>query len=459
MGLFWSSLSIAVLSAVTVIIVANPRDYKSLKVSGVAETKHNNFGLMQYTGQMVPSIMEITAGDQVMDISSLISSWKRQRTLVVNRLPVYFLSSKSSRSISSLVLQQLGARNPWESFAPGSRVVAFYLDESGVARDAVLAVSKSVNTSPQDAILEIKEGRAIQFQPHVVGKLLDKPAAIRSTVKSLFQHKSSADLPIIKASPDKMLSDTNSLGIKELVAFGESDFSGSTASRINNIRVGSEKFNGVILAPEEEFSFNHFLGPVTAEAGFKPELVIKSNGTIPELGGGLCQVSTTAFRAALYGGLKIAARKNHSYAVKYYAPQGTDATIYPGVVDFKFVNDTRKNLLVWTRMEDNKLYFEFYGTKDNRTVEIDGPYQYDFGPGNAMKARMTRVVTNDSGVQKDDFYSKYVSQDLFPRIYEYPDNTTSPEQKPENVNGQNQENQGQQNPDSPIVPADSGGGL
>jgi vancomycin resistance protein YoaR len=80
---------------------------------------------------------------------------------------------------------------------------------------------------------------------------------------------------------------------------------------------------GVIIKPGEEFSFNHYLGPVKAEQGFLPELVIKRTGTVPELGGGLCQVSSTTFRAAMNAGLPITQRKNHAYAVQYYSPQGT----------------------------------------------------------------------------------------------------------------------------------------
>jgi vancomycin resistance protein YoaR len=212
------------------------------------------------------------------------------------------------------------------------------------------------------------------------------------------------------------------------VAHGESNFTGSSNSRIQNIKSGASKFNGLILAPGQEFSFNQSLGPVTAETGFKPEMVIKTSGTVLEMGGGLCQVSTTAFRAALYGGLPITARRNHSYAVKYYAPQGTDATIYPGAVDFKFVNDTPSNLLITSRVEDLKLIFEYYGTADGRQVAIDGPYQYDRKPDGSMKARLARTISYGQKQNTETFYSKYVSKDLFPTSYEYPKpaNTTNP---------------------------------
>src|SRR6185369_10179137 len=116
-----------------------------------------------------------------------------------------------------------------------------------------------------------------------------------------------------------------------------SNFKGSPKNRRHNITVGVEKMKGVIVPQGAEFSFNEHLGPVDGEHGFLPELVIKKNGTVPEFGGGLCQVSSTTFRAAMTAGLPITQRRNHAYAVQYYSPQGTDATIYPGSADLKFI--------------------------------------------------------------------------------------------------------------------------
>jgi hypothetical protein len=112
-------------------------------------------------------------------------------------------------------------------------------------------------------------------------------------------------------------------------------------------------------------------------------------------------------------GLPITARRNHSYAVKYYAPQGTDATIYPGVQDFKFINDLPSHLLIRTRMEDNKLFYDFYGTKDNRLVSFDGPYQFDKQANGAMKAVWTRWVDYGGEKKEQVFNSTYQPPALF----------------------------------------------
>jgi hypothetical protein len=99
--------------------------------------------------------------------------------------------------------------------------------------------------------------------------------------------------------------------------------------------------------------------------------------------------------------------------VQYYAPQGTDATIYPGVQDFKFKNDLSSSLLIRTRMEGDKLYFDFYGTKDDRKVSFDGPYQFDKKSSGAMKAIWTRWVEKDGEKTEQVFNSTYQPPALF----------------------------------------------
>ena len=166
------------------------------------------------------------------------------------------------------------------------------------------------------------------------------------------------------------------LGIKEVVSIGHTSYYGSPQNRMYNISVGVGKFNGVITPPNEIFAFNKHLGVVDGQHGFLKELVIKPEGTVPEFGGGLCQVSTTAYRAALYGGLPIVERAPHSYAVSYYAQiggHGIDATIYPGAHDLRFKNDTPGHLLMQAYTEGSEAYFILYGTKDARKIVLEGP--------------------------------------------------------------------------------------
>lgn len=293
----------------------------------------------------------------------------------------------------------------------------------------LLGLAAKENRPAQDAVLEIENDRATAFAPDEAGQALDLAESRRQIIAALINQQPEVVLPVVLDSPKIKLSETNALGIRELVARGQSDFSGSPRNRIHNIRVGAARFHGVIVQPDEEFSFTKYLGPVDGEHGFLPELVIKPEGTVPEFGGGLCQVSTTAFRAAFFGGLPIMARRNHSYAVKYYewiadgVPRsvGLDATIYPGAQDMKFLNDTEAPLLIATKIEGTRLYFEFYGTQDGRVVEVDGPQAYDRKPSGAVKATVARkIFKNGELAEERTFLSNYVSPSLYPHVYEFP---------------------------------------
>ncbi|MGE5297975.1 MAG: VanW family protein [Acidobacteriaceae bacterium] len=288
--------------------------------------------------------------------------------------------------------------------------------------EQVEAIRLEIDKQPKSASLKIEDGKATEFEPGQLGQALD----LYKLRRSLVAGKQQVDLPVLISYPQKALKDTNNLGINELISTGESDFTGSSGNRRTNIQVGSSKFNGVLVKPGEEFSFNSYLGEIDAAHGYKPEIVIKREGLKAEFGGGLCQVSTTAFRAAMNAGLNITQRRNHSFAVKYYAPQGTDATIYPGAQDLKFINDTKNYILIWTRMEGNKLFYDYYGTKDGRQVSFEGPTQYDRKASGAMKATWKKIVTLNGKTTEQVFDSTYVSPALFQKETTVQSSTPNP---------------------------------
>lgn len=278
----------------------------------------------------------------------------------------------------------------------------------------ISALAEKTDSPVLEPKMAIAEGRVTEFVPPKNGTKLNVYESSLKTLFALEQGRTSTTLEVFESKPKSSLGETNSLGINELVGRGVSSFKGSPSNRRHNIKIGVEKMTGIIIPPGEIFSFNKFLGEVDGEHGFLPELVIKKTGTVPEFGGGLCQVSSTTFRAAMDAGLPIKERRNHAYAVQYYAPQGTDATIYPGVVDLKFLNDTPGNLLIWPYIKDkDTLVFEFYGTRDNRQVTLQKPLQYDRKPDGSLKAEWTRVVAKDGASSTSTFKSVYQSPALF----------------------------------------------
>ncbi len=245
-------------------------------------------------------------------------------------------------------------------------------------------------------------------------------------------------LPLVLKKPEKSLLSTNSLGINERVGFGDSRYSHSAIGRIHNVALGAERVNNVIIKPGDEFSFIDAIGPISQATGYKQAYIIQSGRTVMGDGGGVCQVSTTVFRAIINAGLPVTARKAHSFRVSYYelnSKPGADAAVYPGSADLKFINDTGQHLLLHTRTDSKELYMtaEFYGTSDGRTTEVidhktwgyqgPGPAQYiddpSLPPGRVkqvetavagVKASFKNVVKDKNGqiISEKEYVSNYV---------------------------------------------------
>ncbi len=301
---------------------------------------------------------------------------------------------------------------------PVNKVLGVALDRAGLVEYFTTTLAKEINTPAKNARFELVEGTVKQFVLPEPGRQLDQEASVNAINSQLAQNIREASLTVVPLEPEiNELANMQSLGITELLARGESDFTGSPKNRIKNITVGTSRYHGLLIAPGAEFSFNEFLGPVDGDHGFVPELVIKNNVTTPEFGGGLCQVSTTVFRAAVESGMKITARRNHAYAVRYYGPPGFDATIYPPYTDFRFLNNTPRYILIQTKITGTKLSFEFWGTQDGRTVSIEGPTSFQRQANGAVKAVLKQTVVKDNQTLiEDTFYSNYKSPELFPHV-------------------------------------------
>ncbi len=281
-------------------------------------------------------------------------------------------------------------------------------------------VAPAIEREPEDAKLEIKEGRVMEFQTSKDGIELS-PVKTISKIKNEFLVGTSTEIEIITNKLESQIKteNVNDLGIKEIIGTGHSNFAGSPSNRIHNINNGAESISGILIKPDEEFSLIEALGDINAETGYLPELVIKGNRTIPEYGGGLCQIGTTIFRTALQSGLPITARRNHSYRVSYYEPAGTDATIYDPWPDMKFLNDTGNHILIQHRIDGNDLYFDFWGTNDGRKIEVTDPTIYNIVPPGPTK--MVETTDLEPGEKKCTESAHAGADAYFDYTVAYPD--------------------------------------
>ncbi|WP_148234993.1 VanW family protein [Deinococcus maricopensis] len=163
-------------------------------------------------------------------------------------------------------------------------------------------------------------------------------------------------------------------GITAHLADGETNYYGSSAARVTNIHVGASHFQDVLLSGKE-VSFNRMVGPIETSTGFVTGLVISGERTANGVGGGICQVSSTVFRALYNAGLPVVERRNHSYQVHYYDPQGLDATIYQPSQDLRFTNDTGGALWFQTEWDDKaaNLRVSVFGKPRDFTVQVEKP--------------------------------------------------------------------------------------
>lgn len=217
-----------------------------------------------------------------------------------------------------------------------------------------------------------------------LGVEVDKTMTV-ITQALLQDHTATVELIVEVTTPRATPTNLEDLGIKELLGTGETNFAGSPYNRILNIHKGADLLNGLLIAPGETFSLLDVLNPIDTAHGWYSELVIKGDKLEKEAGGGLCQVGTTSFRAAMLSGLPIVERRNHSWAISYYAyngKAGVDATIYDPSPDFKFLNDTGHYILWRSRIEGSNIYFELWGTSDGRKGYFTEPTNYSYvSPG------------------------------------------------------------------------------
>jgi vancomycin resistance protein YoaR len=307
-----------------------------------------------------------------------------------------------------------------------------------VAYSFVKNRSLSLPTTAQEAVMVVDNDRVTDFSPGQTGLLADLRASALALINTVGQGEKTFIFKGVSIEPKTNLKQTNTLGIQDFLAGGISDFSHSSKNRLANIDAGMKQVRGALVPPGQIFSFGEKLGDVTAEKGFKPEIVIKADGLKPELGGGICQVSSTLFRAVMQSGMQITQRRNHAFSVNHYFPPGTDATIYTPVTDLKFKNDTPAYVLIWPYyLDKDHLAFDLYGTKDGRSVVVDEPVQWDRKPDGSLKASWSRHVTMNGITRDDTLKSNYLPPALFKKEEKFiiaSQATTPPNSVPETEN-------------------------
>ena len=321
--------------------------------------------------------------------------------------------------------------------------------------EKVATIAAKIDRQPQDAQFSYQEKKNGQleieeFIPDQLGRELNQ-AALQGQIKGAMQKIAELDkenndenepifkyqLPLETKAAEITLSETNDLGINEIIGFGESWYFHSIPARVHNVEVAAKTINHYLIPPGKEFSLNLALGEVSTRTGYQTAYIIQDGATKLAPGGGVCQISSTVFRAVLNAGLKVTRRLPHSYRVSYYEinnEPGFDATVYSGNTDLRFINDTPGHILLELETDgpNRYMFVKIYGTSDGRTTEIVDYKKWGYRPALApvyipdpslapgqlkqidwassgIKAEFTNVVRDKDGelIREDYYYSSY----------------------------------------------------
>lgn len=310
----------------------------------------------------------------------LVVAQRRAEQFVGKKLQVEFTYHSDQREFFWTVADEELVR--WVAIGGGynKEAIADYVD--GLAAE--------VDRPAQNALFQFDPTtlRATAFRPGIDGLTLDTNAAQETLITSLEQLEAGQEpqtvsLQAVATKPNVTTDSVNELGIRQLLGRGVSTFRGSIPSRIHNLALAASRINGILVVPGETFSYNEALGEVSLETGFEQAYVISDGRTVLGDGGGVCQDSTTLFRAVLDAGLPVVEWRYHSYRVGYYEQNerpGFDATVYAPTTDFKFKNDTLTHILIQALVSGTTLTIELYGTNDGRVATISNYALWDETP-------------------------------------------------------------------------------
>ncbi|MGI8482651.1 MAG: VanW family protein [Thermomicrobiales bacterium] len=248
--------------------------------------------------------------------------------------------------------------------------------------DVVTETADSLAVRPINAVVGWDNG-PYAIKKGEYGRRVEPAALAIAVAEAATREDRVAQVPVIDIAPDVRSDNLSTLGLTELIATGDSSFAGSSEDRIVNVQVAAQHISATLIPPGTQFSFNDSLGPISVDNGYVDGKIIKGDWYASDLGGGVCQVSTTVYRAALRAGMVFDEWHPHSFRVSFYEldgwPMGIDAAIYqPNTpdeweLDLKFTNTSDTWMLLQMVEDRGHVAAQLYGTSLGYDVELSTP--------------------------------------------------------------------------------------
>lgn len=318
------------------------------------------------------------------DIESKMTDAVIQSSYYIEEKNLIIVSGKSGYSIKQQELKD----DIYEIIQDTLKINAYQEIEIPVEQknpDAidVEKIRNEIYKEPQNAYVE-KE--PVKVHPHVDG--VDFAISIEEAKELIKEEKEEYTIPLKITSPEKTIADLGEEAFPEMLATFSTRYDASNKNRSTNIELAAKKINGTVIMPGENFSYNTVVGKRTIEAGFKEGTAYIGGKVVPDVGGGVCQVSSTLYNTALLANLEIKERSNHMFLTSYVAAS-RDATVYTGSIDLIFKNTRSYPIKIVATSQNGVCKISFYGIKEETEYEV------------IIQSKITSYI-NYTTVYKDD---------------------------------------------------------
>ena len=244
-------------------------------------------------------------------------------------------------------------------------------------------IRNEIYKEPKDAYVERNPTKV-----HVEENGVDFGISMEEAKKLIQEEKEEYEIPLKITEAKRKLSDLGEEAFADQLATFSTIYDASAVNRAYNVELATKKINGTVIMPGETFSYNKTVGSRTIEAGWKEGTAYIAGKVVPSVGGGVCQVSSTLYNAALLANLEITERTNHTFTVDYVAAS-RDATVYYGSLDFCFKNTRTYPIKIVASARNGVCKISFHGIKEEVEYEI------------VLQSKITSYINNTT-VYKED---------------------------------------------------------
>lgn len=225
-------------------------------------------------------------------------------------------------------------------------------------------IYSEIHTEPQNAYYT---QNPFTLYPHVDG--IDFAISMEEAKKILEENKEEYIIPLKITHPEITTDKIGSEGFPDLLAEFSTNYNPGAKDRTTNLRLASNKINNTVVLPGETFSYNKVVGKRTTEAGYKEAPSYAGGKVVNDIGGGICQITSTLYNAVVLANLDIVSRSNHQF-VPSYVKAGRDATVVYGAIDFKFKNTRKYPIKIKSTVSGGVARVQIYGMKEETEYEV-----------------------------------------------------------------------------------------